>query len=142
MRAMNSSDYENQAKEFLYRFGLSFMADISDNQSCPPWGAEKPCNHLTHGRKYNIGFMRRFDQPSLEFNFWGSKHDQEDGKHPTAYDVLSCISSDASQPEDPDEVYAEYGNMKPSQCIAIAEFSKKLKQFFSKEELEALAEIQ
>ena len=64
-------------------------------------------------------------------------------KHtPSCYDILACLSSDASCPTDPDEVVAEFGPMKPSQAIAVAESARRLQAFFTSDELAILSEVQ
>lgn len=64
-------------------------------------------------------------------------------KHtPSYYDILCCVSSDASGPTDPDEVVREYGNMLPSRAIAIAAHARKLQTFFTADELTLLTEVQ
>lgn len=106
----------------------------------------------------------------LEFPFWNSHHDAngwrklpwsdnvtEESEHlghkrhidnwkmahpPTPYEILACIGSDVQGYTDPDDVYQEFGEMKPSQAKAIANHTVKLRLFFTTPEQEALAEIQ
>ncbi len=68
-------------------------------------------------------------------------------KTPGAYDVLACISSDANCPETFADFCAEYGY--ESDSIAAlqtfrrcAAFGKRLRAFFTADELAALSEIQ
>jgi hypothetical protein len=84
----------------------------------------------------------RKDGRSYGFDFWNSLNDSQNGKTPGYYDILACIASDATCPTDPDEVAREFGPMPPSQCVAVAKAAKALRAFFSKEEIEALTEIQ
>lgn len=64
-------------------------------------------------------------------------------KHtPSVYSLLSCLASDSSGPTDPDEVYREYGEMPPSQALAIAGFAQQVQNFFTEDELRVLQEVQ
>ena len=128
--------YEQQARDFLGAFGLTLNIAFKGDK-CPPW--EILCN-ASHGDRYRVT-LRRKDSKSISFDFWNSWKDSHEGKRPTAYDVLACISSDAYAPTDPDEVAEEYGDIKPSQAIAVAKFAKRLQAFFIDDELEALSEI-
>jgi len=137
---MQYKDYEAQAKRFLDLFDLSLNTAFKGDK-CPTWCDGK---HI-HGDRYRITIkrMNRDRNPkSISFDFWNSLKDREEGNRPTPYDVLSCISSEASSPTNPDEVFAEYGDMKPSQAVAIAKFAQKLQDFFTGAELESLQEIQ
>lgn len=133
---MEYKDYEAQAQRFLDKFNLTLKAAFKGDK-CPPWDDSK---HI-HGDRYRVTIKRQ-NRQSISFDFWNSLSDKQDGKRPTAYDVLSCIGSDAQMPTDPDEVVEEMGEMKPSQAIAVAKFAKKLQAFFTEDELEKLAEIQ
>ena len=132
------NQYEKQAKKFLEKHGLTLtLAHKGDR--CPPW-TPKPCKHV-HGDRYRVT-LRRKSGEALSFDFWGSLTEKEKGLHPTEYNVLAALGADASAPTDPDEVYEEYGDLKPSQAQAIARFARRLQTFFSDKELEALMEIQ
>lgn len=93
------------------------------------------------GERYPFTLTRTETPDALSFDFWGSIHDAENGREPSAYDVLACISSDCFMPDDPDEVAEECGPMKPSQAIAVVEFGRKLRAFFTEAEQAAVAEI-
>jgi hypothetical protein len=157
---MKTSEYEKQAKDFLERFGLEFQATKHPNQKAPNWEdaskarqnwSEVERKHVASGFRYLVTITKK-DGQSVEFDFWGSIDARVKAvrngfggvtmQHPTAYDVLACISGDASAPDDADEVAAEFGIVKPSQALAIVEFGRKLRAFFTQEELEALSEIQ
>jgi hypothetical protein len=166
------SAYDTQAAEFLARFGFTLSIELRTPETCPPWGNDgdkrgglsgcKRCGTI-HGREYLVTLTGapkdaenaarwRF-RPSLAFPYWGAHADRPDldtygwtkkgrGKHPSAYDVLACLASDSSGPETPDEVVEEFGDMKPSRAIAIAEHGRKVRAFFTEAELEALQVIQ
>jgi hypothetical protein len=135
---MESKDYDQHARGVAQSIGLSVKIARGVLQSCPPWS--KPCDHA-HGTRYTVTLTNTRGE-HLAFPFWGSMHDRALGKTPTVYDVLSCVSSDASMPTDPDRVVEELGPMKPSQAVAAAEFARKLRGFFRRAELERLGEIQ
>ena len=129
--------YEKQTSEFLEAHGLTIRAAFKGDK-CPAW--ENEGSHI-HGDCYRITIRRKGGR-SVSFDFWNSQADSQNDKRPTPYDILSCVSADAFSPTDPDEVAAEYGDMKPSQAIAVARFAKRLQAFFWEDELEALGEIQ
>jgi hypothetical protein len=147
------STYDKQANDFLDRNGLKFRATLSDTKA-PAWKepGEKSGHH------YRVTLSRTFDNfnqatgvqpPSrLVFDFWGSIADAENGRDPSAYDVLACISGDSYCA---DQSFAEwcgdYGEDVDSiralqtfrRCSA---FAKRLRAFFTEAELEQLSEIQ
>lgn len=133
-----SRDYDQAARGVAQSIGLHVSIERSIKQTCPPW--TKPCDHQ-HGRCYTIRLRNTRDE-WLTFPFWDSMHNAATGKTPTVYTVLACVSSDASMPTDPDEIAREFGPMKPSQAIAVAEFTRKLQAFFTRAERERLSEIQ
>lgn len=99
-----------------------------------------------HGNHYHIT-LSQGRQRRLSFDFWGSIRDKEDGKHPTAYDVISCISGDLHTPVTFDDFCAEYGYSTDSrETLATWErcltFSRRLKAFFTSEKRAELSEIQ
>ena len=134
-------EYETKAKAFLEKFGLKMKVVMTGNK-CPPW--EKMGEGCMHGDSYRITISASDGRTpkSISFDFWNSMNDMQAGKDPTAYTVLSSTSSEANSSTDPDEVAQEFGNMLPSQAIAVAKFAKRLQDFFTGEELEALSEIQ
>ena len=163
MSTTYASEYQKQAAEFLTKAGLTFKAAQHPHQSAPSWSTEAGLQFyaydkasdtrvaITHGFRYVVTIARTNGQ-ALEFDFWGSIADRQKaiesrsklaGKVNApaldAYDVLAGL--DAS-PLEADEVYAEFGGMKPSRAEEIAAFNRKVRAFFTDAELEALAEIQ
>lgn len=136
-----SDEYEAQANAFLKKFGLKMKVVMTGNK-CPPW--ENRGEGCIHGDSYSITISATDGRTpkAISFDFWNSLHDMQAGKAPTEYGVLACISSDASYSTDPDEVAREVGDMLPSQAIAVAKFAKKLQNFFTEKEIEALSKIQ
>ena len=141
------SEYEKQAQTFLKRYNLTLHIRRGPDK-CPPWDN---ASHI-HGSHYLVTIRsapsRRGRNPenpgamAVSFPFWNSLHDKANGKGPSAYDILTCVASDAHSPTDPDEVAEEYGEIKPSIAIAAADGAKELQAFFTERELDALAEIQ
>lgn len=136
------STYEETARRIAAAMGLTVKAEKKGDR-CPPW--EKPCKCI-HGDRYRVTLKLRcksspHGDSSLSFDFWNSLHDKQNGRDLGYYDILSCVGADATGPTDPDEVVAEYGNMKPSQAIAVTKFSARLQAFFSAKEIEALSKI-
>jgi hypothetical protein len=134
---MTTRDYDLHARGVAQSIGLTVTIRRATGNVCPPWS--KPCDHK-HGHRYMVTLTKPGRDP-LTFPFWDSMHNAATGTAPTVYDVLACISSDASGPTDPDEVAEEYGPMRPSQAIAAAEFARKLQAFFTRAERERLAEV-
>ena len=132
------SGYENKARAVARRLSLTLSIGDPENE-CPPWRSEgQRCDHI-HGYKYLVTLHKRHKR--LTFPFWNSRNDADKGIDPGYYDILACISSEASMPTDPDEVVAELGDMKPSQAIAAAKFAARLQAFFSLGELDTLSEV-
>jgi len=158
LRPRPKSHYDLEVEAVCERLGLVVKTQRLVPGECPTWDREK-CKkgwHV-HGWHYRATVARKPTKPcpwtcnrneicthfqSISFDFWNSQHDREKGWHPRAYDILSCISGDLSAPTDPDEVVQEYGDMPPSQAVAVAEFARKLQAFFTEAEKQALSEIQ
>lgn len=140
-------DYDKQATDFLTRFQFTLKVTPAGAQTPPPW-AEKG---KEHGVRYSVTLQRaehRAPSPqsddgnALRFPFWDSIRNRDTGKRPTAYDVLACIASDSTSPTSADGVYEEFGDMKPSVADRIAKHSKRIQDFFWKNEIAELQEIQ
>lgn len=156
---MQTTDYEKQAQGFLDKHGIKFRATLSDSKVAT-WGEDGK-----HGHHYRVTLSRPKDAPALYrapvdnfpqsmrpnrvvFDFWASVADMEAGKTTTTpYDVLSCISGDVHCPETFAEFTSEYGYDKDSikalqMFRRCSSFSKRLRAFFTAQELEDLSEIQ
>ena len=149
MTTKTKTKYDIQAEEFLAKFNITLEVRRAAFPECPRWDMGKCAKgRHTHGEKFNGQFSRGTEgkpvhgTAPLGFDFWGSLNDAEKGKRPSHYTVLACVSSDISCSTDPDEVHAEFGDMKPSQAQAIADHARKLQSFFTGAERAALAEIQ
>lgn len=152
---MTTTDYTEQAQAFLSQYGISFRAKLSDTKPCP-WKdddniAQGPGHHyritLKRIRPLPSGSLY-YGSPAITFDFWGSTHDAQIGKTELdAYDVLACISSDAQEYLNFKGWCEEFGydqdSIKALKTYKRAEaFSKKLRAFFTPQEITALQEIQ
>ena len=148
--------YDAQAKAFLAKHGLTLTISAGTDQCpCPPWCTGNRHIHglahwvtLSDQQPHNVhellpgeAYARAHARLTLEFVYWNSYQDKQKGKSPTAYDVLACLASDARCSTDPDEIYADFGEMTPSNAIAIAAHAKEIQDFFTQEELDDLSEI-
>lgn len=131
-----TSEYETQAQRVAREMGLTVKAAYKGDK-CPQWCDGKH----QHGDRYRVTLFNGASHRSLSFDFWNSLMDVQRGDRPSYYDILSCVSSEATSPTDPDEVVAEFGEMKPSQAIRIAKWAAKLQAFFTEAEIDALSEI-
>lgn len=138
---LTMSDYEAQANKFLADYGMSFKAAYQGTK-CPMW-----CDGCKHGDHYRITIKRDRLSRSISFDFWNSQHAAQEGRAPTAYDVLACISGDYGTPGTFDEYCATYGfdldSRKAEQAYKLTDrFARKLRAFFTEDEARALSEIQ
>lgn len=145
------NEYDAQAQAFLDRFGLKLSATFKGDR-CPAWchngrveGSSRRDSAHMHGARYRVRI--RQGGSSITFDFWNSYADKLDGKRPTAYDVLACISGDAYCPDAFKDFCGEYGydtdSRKAEELFRRChKFAAELNAFFTAEELEALAEVQ
>ncbi len=101
------SEYDQQANDFLARFGISLAITRKDPFGpgpAPAWAEEGQ----PRGIAYNVCIAKE-GRAAVCFDFWGSKNDMDRGEDPTAYDVLACISRDIHCPESFEEFCADYG---------------------------------
>lgn len=146
--------YGQLAQAFLDKHGIKFKATLSDTKVAP-WIKHEPRTADPHHyrvtlskAKYEGPYDIRLPKPKrLVFDFWGSIADAEKGETTvTPYGVLACISGDVHCPETFADFCAEFGESKDSikalqtfrRCSA---FAKRLRSFFSAEEIEELSEI-
>lgn len=138
------TEYNKQAQDFLKKFNLKFSATYLSHESNPLWNED----HYRPKYRIRISRIQTTRKPrSLTFIFWDSiAHDQE-GKRPTAYDALSCLSSDQYCPDNFEAFCSEYGysddSIKAMKLFkACDKFAKRIRRFFTNQELEELSEIQ
>jgi len=147
------SEYETQAETFLQSNGIKFRATLSNSKSAA-WddGKDGERNHyrVTLSKTLRLKMpegTRQIPACRLTFDFWGSINDAQQGKHPTAYDVLARISGDVHCPETFADFCADYGyeedSIKALQTFRrCSRFGKRLQEFFTAAEIEQLQEIQ
>ena len=148
-----TTDYQKQAADFLEKFGIKFVAKLNDTKT-PPWPVTNLAVHKkNHGHHYRVTISKgnrgqgvKFGQ-HLTFDFWTSLADMDKGiKTVTPYDVLACISGDVNCPETFEDFCGEYGYDEDRRSAEktfkrCAAFGKRLRAFFTAEEIEALQEI-
>lgn len=138
-------DYQVQGLDFLRRYGLRFEA-ANPSGVCPSWDDDG--KHI-HGLRYTVTLSGQTPHGlrRISFPFWNSFKDSKEGKAPTPYDVLACLSGDISCPETFAEYCANYGENEDSrraerQFLTVRRFALKLQDFFTPGEISALQEIQ
>jgi hypothetical protein len=144
-----SNKYDTQAEQFLTSNGIKFRATLS-NTKTPAWGNDGKHGHHYRVTLYSVCTPDRgnHDTRRLTFDFWSSISDQIKGiKTVRPYDVLACVSGDAYCPETFEDFCADYGydsdSIKALQTFRrCSAFSKRLRAFFTAEELKQLQEIQ
>jgi hypothetical protein len=137
------SKYDEQAEQFLSNFGLTVKM-VQKGDRCPPWEDSRGC---VHGDRYRVSIKRSSGGKALSFDFWNSLNDVQTGTGLSAYSVLASISSDAYCPDTFEDFCSEYGYDQDSRKAfstfkKVSQFADKIKAFFTKEEIEALSEIQ
>lgn len=191
------SQYDQQAADFLARFGIKCRITLSNTKPAPDNFGNGERNHyrvtLSHTKACYEGQGRSPAYASrLVFDFFGSiaavqcTHCQgigkikdldqkpqtvwerdngnmnkprkvtcttckgtgknRDPKHPSAYDILTCVNSDSSCPDTFADFCSEYGydtdSIKAEQTFKRASgFAKRIRAFFTAAELESLSEI-
>lgn len=136
------SEYDKQAQAFLEKVGIVAVITYLDNNP-PAWDFD---NH-DHNH-YSVTLRRKDgDKERFVFQFWDSITNSNSGEKPTAYDVLSCISSETTIYDGFAEFCSEFGydqdSRKAEQMWKVYnKTSRKLNKFFSEEELEDLRQIQ
>ena len=151
------NEYDAQAEKFLADHGLKFRATLADSKPAP-WGDAS--DHRTGGYRPHFRITISKGKPCtadytgniraaarLTFDFWGSINDgQKPQPVATAYDALACISSDITTPDSFADFCAEFGENEDSRKALqlyrrCDRFAKRLRVFFTADEIEALQEI-
>jgi hypothetical protein len=133
--------HEDKATAFIKEAGLRMRITRSDSKPAP-WATNGESGH-----HYRVTISRKSDlKKRIVFDFWGSIHDASEGKAPPAYDVLSCISSDAHAPESFEDYCAYFGEDQDSRKALqtfnrLDKFARRLRAFFSPDEIEQLSTI-
>ena len=156
------TQYDEQAQTFLDKHGLKIRITYKGDR-CPLWvpaddyatkhaGALRTINACpecgtVHGDRYRVTiFEPGSGRGRLAFDFWGSLADREAGEHPTAYDVLACISGDVYAPDTFAEFCGDYGYDEDSRAAfatfrRVDRFARRLRDFFTEPERDELTEI-
>jgi len=136
------SEYDKQAQVFLEKVGIVAVITYLDNNP-PAWDKD------THDHNHYRVTLRRKDgdKERFVFQFWDSIANSNSGEKPTAYDVLSCVSSETTIYDDFAEFCSEFGYDQDSRKAeqlwkTYDKQSRKLNDFFTEEELEDLRQIQ
>lgn len=152
------NEYHEQAEKFLNANGIKFRATLSDAKP-PPWKNDRAqhelndVNHhyrvtLSRGEISRTGLRPSVLEKRFTFDFWGSAADAKAGKTDIhAYEVLACISGDVNTPDTFREYCAEMGDSEDSikalqTFRRCHNFAKRLRAFFTEQEIEQLQEIQ
>lgn len=146
------SEYTEQANRFLEQNGIKFRATLSDSKT-PPWSED----HAGHHYRVTFSKPRRIATVDAEhtvdkskrlvFDFWGSIADAEAGRTEIEpYDVLACVSGDIHCPETFEDYCGEMDenadSIKAKQAFnRVSRFAKRLRRFFTEQEIEQLQEI-
>lgn len=136
-----TTDYDQQALDWLSKHEIEIRLELSNTKS-PLWQDDLKHNH------YKVTLRKKNEpkKPRLTFDFWDSHYNTVNGAHPSDYDILSCISSDANCPEKFEDFCGEYGynedSRKAEQTFkACRTFADKLNRFLTSEEIESLQNI-
>lgn len=135
-----TTNYNKQAEDFLQKHKIKFKDRLADTKR-PPWlGKEGICGH-----HYRVTLSKQ--NKRITFDFFGSIDDAKAGQlSVTPYDVLACISGDVNCPETFVDYCDEYGcNTDSISALQdfrrILKFARKLRAFFTEQEIEDLQEI-
>ena len=145
------STYEQSALDFLAKHGIAFRATLAKTQKAPKWADDGSAHGLqyrvTLSRETRPGGVNAVHVSPLSFDFWDSVAAKEKGETPSAYDVLACISGDVNCPDTFADFCGESGCDEDSRAARAlfkrcSTFARKLRAFFTAEEIEGLSEIQ
>lgn len=134
--------YDQQANAFLTTHGIKF--------TCKPGSGKAPAwtdgDNKEHGNHYRVTLSKH--DKRITFDFWGSIADASAGlRTERPYSVLACLSGDVRCPENFADFCGEYGYDSDSRKAyrdfkRCAAFGKRLRDFFTEDEIDALQEIQ
>jgi hypothetical protein len=135
------SEYDKQAQDFITEHSLKIRLTFLGEQ-INKWDDQnyRPKYKVTITRKGGIG-------KKLTFTFWDSIANYEKGKEPSAYSILTCLSSDLNTPSTFEDFCSEFGYSDDSiKAKAIFRLclkqTTKIRNFFTITELGELSSIQ
>lgn len=137
--------YDQQAIDFCRAHNVRTTIRESRNPKSPAWHAEDGAP-ARHGIHYRVTVTTPHGRTS--FDFWGSIADMDNGRAPSAYDVLACVAHDIHTPDTFADFCADYGLDTDSiRALALyrrcARFARALRRVFPTPEMQAaLADIQ
>lgn len=133
-------EYEKQAQDFLNKYNIKFSIVLVQNNK-KQYAYYHELNHWG-GNSYKVTLKKNKPNKICSFAFWGSIQDMLDDVVPNAYDVLACLSCDVHIDSE-SEYYLNFGHdgTPEKQIKEIATFGKKLKKFFTEQEIEDLSKI-
>lgn len=143
-----STEYDQQAEQFLARNGLKLRITLSDTKQCPWQEAYKPHYRVTLSKPSSTraistdggrGRENEIVRNRLTFDFWANDANP--------YSVLACLGSDAFCPDTFEEFCSEYGYEEDSRKALqtfnrASRFADRIRAFFTASEIEELAQIQ
>lgn len=135
------NEYDHQAANFLRKHEISFSFKLA-NTKTPDWKDDsRPVNHFI------VTFKR--GENKCSFDFFDSINNYQKGiTEISAYNALTCCSSEINCPDTFEDFCSEFGYDEDSRAAektfrTLKKFSDKLRKFFDSEEIrEDLAEIQ
>ena len=135
------SEYDEQADKFLKDNNL-IMEIKEDMQSPPPWYKE---DKRDYGIKYRVTI--KDGSRSVTFPFWNSVYARDRKEKLKPYSVLACISGDVYCPETFEDFCSEYDydtdSRRAERTFHESDvFARKLRAFFTEDEISQLVEIQ
>lgn len=140
------SEYDIQAEKFLEKFGIEINFKFL-GLSMPKWEDKKTQYH----NHYYITINRKGTSlvKPLEFDFYDSlaNTQKQYRQTPSAYDILSTVSSDSYEYSSFKDFCDNLGYNEDSRkdyktWEAVTEFAENINAFFKTDEIEALREIQ
>lgn len=143
------SEYDEQAKKFLADHGLRFQATRIDDGTCPPFcdGTHVHGTYV-HGEHYEVRLDRKGDGGRLVFDYWNPAQDVQDGiRTIEPYNPLACLNNEVLCLDGFEDFCEEFGFDMDSRKAEAgwklwSALARKLRGFFTGEELIQLAEIQ
>lgn len=114
------------------------------NLSFDYWASWASCNKTVR----ELRAMKHSEIRELGIALYGSLLHEHDSKtvkvkhKPSYYDILACLSFEVFGSTDPDAIYEEFGEMKPSQALRIAEHNRKVQAFFTEAERLKIADVE
>jgi hypothetical protein len=127
-------NYDEQANAFLNKHRIIIELKKGENK--------KPCR-WDCGDSYLV--ILKCGRKRMSFDFHDSINNQKFGLIPSSYAILACISAEMHCPDTLEDFQSEFGYEQwegKDIFKACQSFSKRIRKFFTPEQLEELEEIQ